>query len=200
MQNVQTCPDCQGTGKIVKEKCPDCYGTGYTASKKRIEVTVPAGIDNGQSVRIREKGEPGINGGPRGDLLVNVNVSRHPKFQRQEYDIFSTEPITFAQAALGATIKIDTVDGPYEYTIKPGTQTDTRVRLKNKGVQSLRNKNLRGSHFVTFVVQVPVHMTEAQKEALRNFQQAMGETSPGTGSDKASEGNEKKGFFGKKKK
>ena len=82
---------------------------------------IPAGIDNGQSVRIREKGEPGINGGPRGDLLVNVTVSRHPKFQRQEYDIYSTEPVTFAQAALGGTIKIDTVDGPYEYTLKPGT-------------------------------------------------------------------------------
>ncbi len=200
VRNVQPCPDCNGSGQIIRNKCSDCGGTGYIKVRKKIKVPVPAGIDNGQSVRIREKGEPGINGGPRGDLLVNVNVSRHPKFQRQEYDIFSTEPITFAQAALGATIKIDTVDGPYEYTIKPGTQTDTRVRLKNKGVPSLRNKNLRGSHFVTFVVQVPVHMTEAQKEALRNFQQAMGETSPGTGSDKASEGNEKKGFFGKKKK
>ena len=82
--------------------------------RKRIKVQIPAGIDNGQSVRIREKGEPGINGGPRGDLLVNVTVSRHPKFQRQEYDIYSTEPVTFAQAALGGTIKIDTVDGPYE--------------------------------------------------------------------------------------
>ena len=95
VQNVQTCPDCQGTGKIIKEKCPDCGGTGYVASKKKISVSIPAGIDNGQSVRIREKGEPGVNGGPRGDLLVEVVVSRHPIFQRQDMHIFSTVPITF---------------------------------------------------------------------------------------------------------
>ena len=151
VRNVQPCPDCNGTGQVIRYKCPDCSGSGYIKVRKKIKVPIPAGIDNGQSVRIREKGEPGINGGPRGDLLVNVNVSRHPKFQRQEYDIFSTEPITFAQAALGATIKIDTVDGPMEYTIKPGTQTDTKIRLKNKGVRVFENKNLRGNHFVTLV-------------------------------------------------
>ncbi len=206
VRNVQPCPDCNGSGQVIRHKCQDCSGTGYIKVRKKIKVPIPAGIDNGQSVRIREKGEPGINGGPRGDLLVNVTVSRHPKFQRQEYDIFSTEPITFAQAALGATIKIDTVDGPYEYTIKPGTQTDTKIRLKNKGVPSLRNKNLRGSHFVTFVVQVPEHMNEAQKEALRKFQEAMGEVpaseeSHHEAAGKAEHGKaERKGFFGGKKK
>ena len=208
VRNVQPCPDCNGTGQVIRYKCPDCSGTGYIKVRKKIKVPIPAGIDNGQSVRIREKGEPGINGGPRGDLLVNVNVSRHPKFQRQEYDIFSTEPITFAQAALGATIKIDTVDGPMEYTIKPGTQTDTKIRLRNKGVPSLRNKNLRGNHFVTLVVQVPERMTEAQKDALRKFQEAMGEV---PAAETAAEGAEKpkpehetkpekKGIFGGKKK
>ena len=211
VRNVQPCPDCNGTGQVIRYKCPDCSGTGYIKVRKKIKVPIPAGIDNGQSVRIREKGEPGINGGPRGDLLVNVNVSRHPKFQRQEYDIFSTEPITFAQAALGATIKIDTVDGPMEYTIKPGTQTDTKIRLKNKGVPSLRNKNLRGNHFVTLVVQVPERMTEAQKEALRRFQEAMGEVpaADSTASETAKpehekhekhEKHERKGIFGGKKK
>lgn len=194
VRNVQPCPDCNGSGQIIRNKCTDCGGTGYIKVRKKIKVPIPAGIDNGQSVRIREKGEPGINGGPRGDLMVNVNVSRHPKFQRQEYDIFSTEPITFSQAALGATIKIDTVDGPYEYTIKPGTQTDTKVRLKNKGVPNLRNKNLRGSHFVTFVVKVPDHMTEAQKEALRRYQEAMGEVAQRDSDSSA----EKKGFWKKK--
>lgn len=204
VRNVQPCPDCNGSGQVIRNKCTDCAGTGYVKVRKKIKVPIPAGIDNGQSVRIREKGEPGINGGPRGDLLVNVNVSRHPKFQRQEYDIFSTEPITFAQAALGATIKIDTVDGPYEYTLKPGTQTDTKIRLKNKGVPSLRNKNLRGNHFVTFVVQVPEHMTEAQKEALRRFQEAMGEIpaeeKTGNNGKPEHEKTERKGFFGGKKK
>lgn len=178
VQNVQECPDCHGTGKIIKEKCSDCGGTGYTKQRKKIRVTIPAGIDNGQSVRIRGKGEPGTNGGPRGDLLVSVIVSRHPKFQRREYDIISTENISFTQAALGATIKIDTIDGPYEYQIKPGTQTDTRVRLSKKGVPTVRNKNVRGDHYVTFVVKVPERMTEAQKKALRAFQEAMGEVAP----------------------
>ena len=130
VQNVQTCPDCNGSGKVVREKCPACRGTGYIASKKKIQVSIPAGIDNGQSVRIREKGEPGINGGPRGDLLVEVIVSRHPNLQRQDMNIYSTAPITFAQAALGGTIRINTVDGDVEYEVKPGTQTDTKIRLK----------------------------------------------------------------------
>ena len=119
VRNVQTCPDCNGTGKIVKEKCPDCRGTGYIASRKKIQVTIPAGIDNGQSIRIRDKGEPGVNGGPRGDLLVEVNVSRHPIFQRQDMNIFSTAPITFAQAALGGEVRISTVDGDVVYEVKP---------------------------------------------------------------------------------
>ena len=155
VQNVQTCPDCQGTGKIIKEKCPDCGGTGYVASKKKISVSIPAGIDNGQSVRIREKGEPGVNGGPRGDLIVEVQVTRHPIFQRQDMNIFSTAPITFAQAALGGDVKISTVDGDVLYTVKPGTQTDTKIRLKGKGVPSLRNSNVRGDHYVCLLYTSP---------------------------------------------
>ena len=174
VRNVQTCPDCNGTGKIVKEKCPDCRGTGYSASRKKIQVTIPAGIDNGQSIRIREKGEPGMNGGPRGDLLVEVNVSRHPIFQRQDTNIFSTAPITFAQAALGGEVRISTVDGDVMYEVKPGTQTDTKVRLKGKGVPSLRNKSVRGDHYVTLVVQVPTKLNEEAKKALREFDMASG--------------------------
>lgn len=176
VQNVQTCPDCGGTGKVIKEKCSDCRGTGYIASKKRIKVTIPAGIDNGQSVRIREKGEPGRNGGPRGDLLVEVVVSRHPIFQRQDMNIFSTAPISYAQAALGGEVRINTVDGDVLYEVKPGTQTDTRIRLKGKGVPSLRNKAIRGDHYVTLVVQVPTNLNEAAKEALRKFDAETGDS------------------------
>ena len=176
VQNVQTCPDCGGTGKVIKEKCSDCRGTGYIASKKRIKVTIPAGIDNGQSVRIREKGEPGRNGGPRGDLLVEVVVSRHPIFQRQDMNIFSTAPISYAQAALGGEVRINTVDGDVLYEVKPGTQTDTRIRLKGKGVPSLRNKAVRGDHYVTLVVQVPTNLNEAAKEALRKFDVETGDS------------------------
>ena len=184
VRNVQTCPDCGGTGKIIKDKCPDCRGTGFTASRKKIQVSIPAGIDDGQSIRIREKGEPGTNGGPRGDLLVEVQVARHPIFQRQDMNIFSTAPLTYAQAALGGTVRINTVDGEVEYEVKPGTQTDTRIRLKGKGVPSLRNKNVRGDHYVTFVVQVPANLNEEAKEALRKFDEACGnrpkESSEGT--------------------
>ena len=173
VQNVQTCPDCHGTGKIIKERCLDCHGTGYISRKKKIAVSIPAGIDNGQCVRIRDKGEPGVNGGPRGDLLVEVIVQRDPIFKRQDRDIYSTVPITFTTAALGGDIHIKTIDGEVIYTVKPGTQTDTRVRLRGKGVPSLRNKQIRGDHYVTLVVEVPEKMTAEQKEALKAFQTVM---------------------------
>ena len=204
VQNVQTCPDCHGTGKIIRDKRPDCHGTGYVSNRKTIEVTVPAGIDNGQSIRIRGKGEPGTNGGPRGDLLVEVIVERHPKFQRQDTTIYSTEPISFTQAALGGKIQIPTVDGPYEYTIKPGTQTDTRIRLKGKGVPMVRNKNVRGDHYVTLVVQTPTRLNEKAKEALRAFDEACGnrqvpEAKAADGENTAEQPKKKKGFMDKVK-
>lgn len=192
VQNVQSCPDCNGTGQIIKEKCADCRGTGYIASKKKIQVSIPAGIDDGQSVRIREKGEPGVNGGPRGDLLVEVVVSRHPIFQRQDMNIYSTAPISFVQAALGGEVRINTVDGDVLYEVKPGTQTDTKIRLKGKGVPSLRNKAIRGDQYVTLVVQVPTGLNEAAKEALRTFDEHTGQTLKKQGTSDAKP--KKKGF------
>ena len=172
--NSQVCPDCGGTGMTIKEKCPDCHGSGYISSRKKIQVSIPAGIDNGQSVRIRDKGEPGVNGGPRGDLLVEVVVDRHPIFQRQEMNIFSTVPVSFAVAALGGEILIDTVDGKVVYDVKAGTQTDTRIRLRGKGVPSLRNKDVRGDHYVTLVVQVPDKLSNEAKELLKQFDKETG--------------------------
>lgn len=191
VQNVRVCPDCNGTGKVIKEKCLDCYGTGYIAGKKKIAVTVPAGIDNGQSIRIRGKGEPGTNGGPRGDLLVEVVVARHPIFQRQDTNIYSTAPISFVTAALGGSVRIKTVDGEVEYDVKPGTQTDTKVRLRGKGVPSLRNKNVRGDHYVTLVVQVPTSLTKEAKEALQAYEDVSSGKSTGR--------TKKKGFIDKVK-
>ncbi len=200
VQNVQTCPECRGTGKIIKDKCPDCHGSGYIAKRRKIKVSIPAGIDNGQSVRIREKGEPGTNGGPRGDLLVEVNVSRHPIFQRQDMNIYSTAPISFAQAALGGEVRISTIDGDILYDVKPGTQTDTRIRLKNKGIPSLRNSSVRGDHYVTLVVQVPTNLNEEAKEALRRFDEASGQSlkrqNGAAGTEKHTK---KKSFMGKVK-
>ncbi len=197
VQNVQTCPDCGGTGQIIKEKCPDCRGTGYFASRKKIKVSIPAGIDNGQSVRIRDKGEPGRNGGPRGDLLVEVIVSSHPIFQRQDMHIYSTAPISFAQAALGGEVRISTLDGDVLYDVKPGTQTDTRIRLKGKGVPSLRNKNIRGDHYVTLVVQVPTSLSSEAKEALRAFDEVSGNTLKNSEVKQEKDKHKKKKFFDK---
>ena len=185
MRSTQACPDCGGKGTIIKDKCPTCRGNGYTTSRKKVSISVPAGIADGQSLRKAGFGDLGTNGGERGDLLVEVHVSSHPIFKRQDMNLYSTEPISFATAALGGEIKIRTIDGDTTYEVKPGTQTDTKVRLRGKGVPSLRNKNLRGDHIVTLVVQVPEKLNREQKEALQAFDDAMNGRAP----------EKKKGFF-----
>lgn len=185
--SVKTCGECQGSGKTIRDKCTKCNGLGYQNVKKKINISIPAGIDNGQSIRVRDKGQLGTNGGPRGDLLVTVYVKESKEFKREGYNIYSTIPITFVQASLGAKIKIKTIDGEEEYALKEGTQTHTQLRLKGKGVPNLRNRSIRGDHYVTFVIQVPTKLTEEQKKLLRLF---------------AKESNEetyehKKGFFEK---
>ena len=186
VRNVQPCPDCKGTCKIVKEKCPDCYGSGYVSTKKTIEVTIPAGIDDGQCVRIQGKGEPGINGGPRGDLLVAVMISPDPEFRRDGYNIMSNVRISYPKAVLGGEIKVRTVDGEVIYEVKPGTASGTNVRLKGKGMPTVRNKEVRGDHYITLIVDVPSKLTAEQKEALVNYEKLL------TGEDVP---HKKKGFF-----
>ncbi len=199
MQNVQTCPDCQGTGKVVKEKCPDCRGNGYVAKRIKKTVDIPAGIDNGQCVRVRDYGEPGKNGGPRGDLLVEVIVSRNPAFERRDMDIFSNASISFGIAALGGDVRIKTVDGDIIYTVAPGTQTGTRIRLKGKGVPSIRNKAVRGDHYVTLIVNTPTGLSKEAKEALRKFDELTGGSLTKEGGAPASGKEKKKGFVDKLK-
>ncbi len=195
VQDVTTCPSCNGTGKVIKEKCTSCHGSGYVTKKIKKSIEIPAGIDNGQCVRVREYGEPGKNGGPRGDLLVEVIVARNSNFERQDTNIFSKASISFAIAALGGDIRIKTVDGDIVYTVAPGTQTGTRIRLKGKGVPSTRNKDIRGDHYVTLIVNTPTNLSKDAKEALRKFD----ELSEGslTKEDGASTHPKKKGFFNK---
>jgi len=176
VRNVQACSECSGSGKTISDKCPSCLGSGYVSGRKHIKVTIPAGIDNGQSVRIREKGEPGINGGPRGDLLVEVVVEPHETLQRQDYHIFSEVPVSYAIAALGGSVLVETVDGNVIYDVKAGTKTNTRVRLKGKGVPTLRDKNTRGDHYITLVVDTPTKLSKEAKELLKKFDELTGDS------------------------
>lgn len=203
MQNVQTCPDCGGSGKIIREKCPDCSGSGYVSMRKKYEVEFPAGIDNGQQLRKSGLGDPGVNGGPRGDVLIEAIVAPHPIFQRDERDIFSTVPVPFPVAALGGEIVIDTVDGPVIYDVKPGTASESRVRLKGKGVPSLRDPRNRGDHYVLLSVQVPLKLSDAAKKLLKEYDAANGDSlhaaeryrAEHNGDEPPGKKKKKKGFF-----
>lgn len=197
VQNVGTCPECGGSGKVVKEKCPNCHGSGYISKRIRKVVDIPAGIDNGQCVRMRDFGEPGTAGGPRGDLLVEVIVGSNPNFERQDTDIFSTVSISFAIAALGGDIRIRTVDGDIIYSVPAGTKTGTRIRLKGKGVPSLRRKDARGNHYVTLVVDTPTGLSKEAKDALRRFDELTGSSLTRESGDGAPKAAKKKGIFDK---
>lgn len=167
--SVRTCSQCQGTGKFVKDPCNTCRGAGRVRKTKKYEVNIPKGIDNGQTIRLANKGEIGENGGGYGDLLVTVYVLPDRVFTRKGVDIYCDVPITFVQAALGDEIVIKTIDGEQKYTIKPGTQPDTVVTIRGVGVPNLRNTKVRGNQVVTLKVKIPTELSAKQKEVLRMF-------------------------------
>ena len=174
------------------------------SGKQTLKVHIPAGIDNGKSIRLRGKGNPGYGGAPAGDLLLKVHVGERPGFERKGTDVYTTVNVPFITAALGGEAKVQTLNGQVMCRIPEGTQSGSKIRLKGKGVPTLRNRNIRGTHIVKFVVQVPEKMNAAQKEALRNFQEAMGEVAPSEKKEEAPhekhekhEKHKKKGFFKK---
>ena len=171
MANETVCPDCRGSGKVIIEPCRDCRGTGRVRKSNKIEVSIPAGINEGQSMQIPGQGEMGQRGGQTGDLLVTIRIKPHEIFRREDYDVYIDMPVTFVQAALGATIKVPTIDGIVEYDIPEGTQTGSMFRLKNKGIQYLRSKN-RGDQYVKVDVEVPKNLSQAQKDILKQFDKA----------------------------
>ena len=185
------CSRCRGTGKIIHTPCKACGGSGSVKKTKRVTVSIPAGIDDGQAISLRGQGNAGKNGGPAGDLIVAVHVKPHPQFHRDGTTVLYEQPVTFYQAVMGAELEIPTIDGKVKYNLPAGTQTGTTFRLRGKGIPELRGRG-RGDQSVTVRVQVPTSLNGEQKEALRAFAEAMGEDVP--------EESGLKGFFDKHKK
>lgn len=173
MQSTTTCPQCSGRGKVIKNPCTTCKGKGKVRRTNRVKVKIPAGVDAGQSVRVRSEGCVGSNGGPNGDLLVEVAIKRHPIFEREDYDVLCEVPISFAQAALGATIQVPTIDGKVEFELPEGTQTGKEFVLRDKGIPEVGNPRRRGNHRFTVVVETPTRLTKEQKELLRQLEGTM---------------------------
>lgn len=186
--NVKTCDVCRGEGKIITDPCTKCNSKGRIRKTVKIELNIPAGIDDGQTISIRGEGEPGLKGGPSGDLYVSIRVKPHTLFKRQGNDVICDIPITFVQAALGAELEVPTLDGRVKYQVPEGTQTDSVFRLRGKGIPSLRGSG-RGDQYIKVSVEVPKKLNEKQKEILREFAELSG--------DEVHE--ETKGFFNKMK-
>ena len=173
MASTTACRRCGGTGKLVKDPCPACSGKGKVRRQRTISVNIPAGIDDGQTISLRGQGHAGVNGGPKGDLLITVSVKAHPLFERDGSSILLEMPISFVQAALGAEVEVPTLDGKVKYTIPEGTQTGTTFRLRGKGVPYL-NGSSRGDQYVTVNIETPKNLNKEQKELLRKFGEATG--------------------------
>lgn len=170
MQSDSVCPDCRGSGKVIRTPCTRCKGKGKVRRSFKTRVKFPAGIDDGQTLRVRGEGSTGTNGGPSGDLMVTVSVRSHPIFTRQGQSIYCEMPISFTQAACGAEVEVPTLDGKVRYTIAEGTQTGTTFRLKGRGVPYVNGKG-RGDQFVTVVVETPTRLSREQKELLRRLEE-----------------------------
>ena len=168
MTTVRTCPACGGTGKVIKDKCSSCGGSGRVRMRRTLELDVPAGVDDNIVLSKRGQGEPGANGGPNGDLLIQITVKQHKLFRREGTNLRLEVPISFTQAALGAEIDVPTLDGSVKYTIPEGTQTDTEFRIRGKGIQQLGSNN-KGDLIFKVRVETPRRLTEKQRELLRQF-------------------------------
>jgi len=176
MQSQTTCPTCSGRGKIIRTPCNTCKGKGKVRRNHKINVKIPAGVDAGQTVRVRAEGGVGANGGPNGDLMVEVSIKRHPIFQREYRDVLCEIPISFTQAALGATVQVPTLDGRIPFEIPEGTQTGREFVIREKGIPDVNNPRRRGNHRFTVVVETPTHLTKEQKELLRQLEGSIEET------------------------
>ena len=171
----QTCPKCHGTGKYNPKPCKTCHGEGKTKTNKTLEVNIPAGIEDGMRIRNSGKGEPGINGGPAGDLFVEVHIRRHAVFERDGIDLHCTVPISFTKAALGGDIEVPTLHGGAHMTIPEGTQTGQKFRLRGKGMPHVRSASTIGELYVHVTIETPVKLTNEQKDLLMQFDMSLKE-------------------------
>ena len=174
-QSTTTCSNCRGTGKIIKTPCTNCRGTGYIKVSKKLEVSIPAGIDDGERIALRGQGSDGRNGGMAGDLILTVAVKKHNIFERDGYDLYCEVPVTVAEATLGAEINVPTLEGSVKYKIPEGTQPGTRFTLKGKGVTVI-NSQRKGDLYFTVNVEIPRNLSEKQKENMRTFAESCGES------------------------
>lgn len=168
-QSQSACPNCRGTGKMIRKPCTTCNGAGRVRKTRKFKVNIPAGIDDGQSIQQRGQGNAGVNGGSAGDLFVTVSIRPHPLFTRDRSDVRVEIPISFAQAALGDTLQVPTIDGRIEYKIPEGTQTGTVFRIRGKGIQNVNGRG-RGDQYVRVNIEVPRNLSEKQKRLLRDFE------------------------------
>ena len=175
-QSTTTCDRCRGTGKIIKNPCQNCRGTGYIKVNKKLSVSFPAGIDDGERIALRSQGCDGRNGGPAGDLIITVYVKPHSIFERDGYNLYCEVPITVAEATLGAEIDVPTLEGNQKFTIPEGTQPGTRFTLRGKGVPYVNNSGKRGDIIFTVNIEIPKGLSEKQKEKMREFADACGES------------------------
>ena len=175
MQSTSVCPQCNGRGKIVKNPCTTCRGKGKVRRTQKIKLKIPAGVDHGQTVRVAGEGCVGTNGGPNGDLLVDILIKRHPIFSRQDYTVYCEVPISFAQAALGGEIQVPTLDGKVPYDLPEGTQTGAVFTLGGKGIP-MGSSGRRGNQRFTVVVETPTKLTKEQKELLRQLEGGINQT------------------------
>ena len=172
-QSTTTCPQCSGRGKIVKNPCSTCRGKAKVRKNRTVKAKVPAGINHGQSFRLRNEGCVGTNGGPNGDVLIETYIKRHPIFTREGMDVLCEVPITFTQAALGAEIEVPTLDGKYKFSIPEGTQTGREFIISDKGIPNVNNPRYRGNQRFTVVVETPTKLTREQKELLRKLDETL---------------------------
>ena len=172
MQRQQPCSYCGGRGTIIKNPCRTCRGTGKTGTRKALEVRIPAGIDDDQNIALRGQGDAGSNGGPAGDVIVHVTVKPDPVFERDGFDVWVHEPITFSQAVLGGEITVPTIDGKVAYDLPEGTQSGTKFRLRGKGIQYLNGRG-RGDEYVVVDVEIPKKLTKSQRDALKAFEDSL---------------------------